>query len=145
MPNPAIRQAFEQMRSRMQSLHRAERSQMLAALTPQHRVLLAGIAGQLATSVDPDYDAAAQRLNSSLSGAESQAVVRAAQNAARERRRIMESMMPPPGAEGFERMRTRAFPGPASEDAGHVLLRTLIGGGPGLGPMMMRGAPEMRP
>jgi hypothetical protein len=149
-PNPAIRQAFDQMRSQMQTVRRTERSQMLGALTSAHRTLLATIAGELATAVEPNYDAAAKRLNAALSSAESQAVLRVAQNAREERRKVMESMIPPPPPGGGQRVTRREFraPGPVADDAGRVLLRTMIGGGPGMGigPMvMMRGGFDMEP
>jgi hypothetical protein len=61
----------------------------------------------------------------------------------------MESMMPPPpNVPGVAHREFRAFPGPATEDAARVLLRTMIGGGPGFGfgPMtVMRGGFEMGP
>jgi|GEM_PF-1715313 len=136
-PNPAIRQAFDQMRTRMEGVRRTERSQMLEALTPEHRTLLATIAGQLATAVDPNYEAAAKRLSSALSATESQGVLRAAQNARRQREDIMQSMMPAP-PEGGRVMRREFRRGPAAQDAGRTLLRTMIGGGgPGFGPMMI--------
>ncbi len=49
---------------------------MLAALTPAHRELLAKVVGELAISPDPNFDAAAARLDAALSPAEVQALGR---------------------------------------------------------------------
>jgi len=149
-PNPAMRQAFQQMRSRMEGIRRAERAQVLGALTPAHRVLLANIAGELTTSVAPDYDAAAKRLDAALSPSESQAVIRAAQNARTQARSLMESMRSqfpaPPNAGGFHRAH-----GPnggtwngrnRTPDAGRMLLHLMMGGPMGMGPGMRGGPPH---
>jgi hypothetical protein len=146
-PNPAMRQAFQQMRSQMENVRRTERSQILGALTPAHRALLGSVAGELATAVEPNYDAAAKRLDSVLSAGESQAIVRAAQNADRQRRTIAESMMPPPPPDGqvMSREFRRFEGGPQSADAGRILLRTMIGSGMPLGPMLMTSGGMMRP
>jgi hypothetical protein len=135
-PNPQMRQAFGQLRSQMETLHRNERTQLLAALTPQHRALLASIAGELTTSATPDYDAAAKRLDAALSPSESQAVLRAAQNARTQARSIMRNMrnqMPlPPNGPGMWRMGPRAMGAlhgdGRSPDAGRILLHLMMGG-----------------
>lgn len=116
-------QAFDQMRSQMEAIHRTERQQILAALTPEHRTLLATIAGQLATSATPDYDGAATRFNAALSPAESQAVLRASENARAQERSLMQRAMSQfsgPRAPG-------SFRRPAP-DAGHVVMRLMMGG-----------------
>jgi hypothetical protein len=147
-PNPQMRQAFGQMRSQMETLHRNERTQILAALTPQHRALLASIAGELTTSATPDYDAAAKRLDAALSPSESQAVLRAAQNFRTQARSIMQNMrnqMPsPPNGPGMWRMGSRGMGalrgGGRSPDAGRILLHLMMGGPMFMHPGMSPGA-----
>src|SRR5579864_3032140 len=91
-PNPAMRAQFQQLRTQMRQIRTSERSQMLGALTPANRALLANLAGQLATSVNPDYRAAASRLDGALSAGEKQAVLNAAQTARSSARSLMQSM-----------------------------------------------------
>ncbi|HZZ66047.1 MAG TPA: hypothetical protein VFE17_11145 [Candidatus Baltobacteraceae bacterium] len=91
-PNAAMRQHFQQMRSQMRQIRTTERSQMLAALSPSNRSLLANIAGQLATTANPDYRAAAGRLDASLSAGEKQAILNAAQTARTSRRALMQNV-----------------------------------------------------
>lgn len=91
-PNAAMRQQFQQMRSQMRQIRTTERSQMLGALTASNRSLLATIAGQLATTVTPDYRAAAGRLDAALSAGEKQAILSAAQTARTSRRALMQKM-----------------------------------------------------
>ena len=76
-PDIARRQIFEQM----EKIHRAERTQVLAALSPAHRQLLASIVGEMAIAENPDHKAAAARLDAALSPSEKNAVL-AAHNAA---------------------------------------------------------------
>lgn len=74
----------------MQQMHRQLRSAVLAYLTPEHKALLGRIAAELATSADPNYDAAASRLDAALSPGEKQNIMTAA-NAALTK---MQSMRP---------------------------------------------------
>lgn len=67
-------------RGQMLQLRMETRSQMLSALTAQHRILLGRLAGQLATSPSPDLQAAARELDRVLSPQESQAIVAAQQS-----------------------------------------------------------------
>ena len=50
-PNPAMRQAFEQMRSRMEGVRRSERAQMLGALKPANK----GFWQQLPDNLQPRF------------------------------------------------------------------------------------------
>ena len=94
-PNPAMRAQFQQMRTQMRQIHTTERSQILGALTPAHRSLLASIAGQIATLVlTPDFKGAASRLDPALSSGEKQAILNAAQNARTKQRSLMSSVHP---------------------------------------------------
>lgn len=143
-PNPQMRQQFEQMRTQMKQIHDAERAQMLNALTPQHKTLLATVVGRIATSVNPDVDGAAKQLDAALSSGEKQAVVSAAQTARTKERALFESMRsqlpsPPPGERGFgHRVFTEGPHEGRTPDAGRLLLR-LAAPGPGMmGPVMIR-------
>lgn len=137
-PSPAIRAQFKEMRTQMRQIHTTERSQILGALTPAHRALLASVAGQLATTTNPDYKAAANRLDSALSSGEKQAILNAAQNARSKQRSLMQQVRaqfsPPPGAARHERGmgQHRQHRAP---DAGMLLLHLAA---PGQGMMMHR-------
>jgi len=65
-----------QMDNQMHQLSVQARTAMLQSITPQHRQLLAQVAGALAIAPDPDYAAAGRQLNAALSPQESQAVLR---------------------------------------------------------------------
>jgi hypothetical protein len=139
-PSPQMRQQFRQMRSQMQQIRTGERSQILSALSPAHRTLLANVVGQLATSVNPDFRGAASRLDSALSAAEKNAIVNAFNNARSKQRALFESMrsqfprpsgMPShPPRENSERQRR-------TPSAGALLLRMALPG-PGFGMMGQR-------
>lgn len=105
----------------MEQMHRQLRSQVLGYLTPAHTALLAQIAGQLATSPNPDYDAAASRLDAALSASEKSNIMNAA-NAVHARMRTMMKNMPnlPPGHPMIEGMHERMT-------AGGVLLMLTMG------------------
>ncbi|MBV8223538.1 MAG: hypothetical protein JO293_09280 [Candidatus Eremiobacteraeota bacterium] len=62
--------------TQMVPLHTQERKQILAALTPAHRALLAGIVGQLAIAPSPDPKAAAAKLDGALSASEKQSILK---------------------------------------------------------------------
>lgn len=138
-PNAAMRAQFRQMRTQMRQIHTTERSQILGALTPAHRALLASVAGQLATSTNPDFKGAANRLDAALSSGEKQAILTAAQNARNQQRSLMQQVRarfsPPPGAprppRNFAGRRTHHAP-----DPGMLLLR--LSAAPGNGMMMHR-------
>jgi hypothetical protein len=139
-PNPAMRQAFRQLRTQMESIRRTERTEILAALTPAHRSLLASIAGELTTNASPDYRAAAQRLDAALSANEKQRILQAAQTAREQARSLFESMrsqLPEPtGSRGEGPMRAGPFfsrEPRREEDAGRVLLGLMAPMGMGFG------------
>lgn len=128
-PSPAMRAQFKAMRSHMMQIHTTERSQILGALTPANRSLLASIAGQLATSVTPDYKGAVTRLDSALSASEKQRIISAAQAAHTQQRSLMQSMraaMPHP-----QNMQRPARPHwkhvQRTPDAGRILLGLAAG------------------
>lgn len=108
----------------MAQMHRQVRAQILGALTPAHKALLAQIAGELATSVDPNYDAAAARLDAALTSAEKQRIGAAAESMHAKMRSMMHGnmMSMPPGA---ARMMNGKMP-----TAGGLLLMLTAGHGP---------------
>jgi hypothetical protein len=134
-PSPAMRQQFEQMRGQMQQIRTQERSQMLAALSPAHRELLSSVVGQLATSTNPDYRSAAQRLDSALSSSEKTAVLNASSNARTKERALFASMRSKfPHPQGASRRPNRPSHAHHTPDAGFMLL-SLAGPGPAMGMM----------
>jgi len=78
---PAQQQAWSQIMTQthqqLDQLHASARARILGVLTPAHRALLSQVAGALATSVNPDRDAAARQLDAALSPPEAQAVLSA--------------------------------------------------------------------
>ncbi len=128
-PNMAgMRQVFEQV----EKIHRAERTQILAALSPAHRALLASIVGNMAIAVNPDHKAAAARLDAALSPSEKNAVLAAHKTAMTQAHDAMHAMMAkmPPRPEGS------AGPHPMwkhrehhSPSAGEVVLMVATGHG----------------
>ena len=115
-------------RSGFAEARRSARAQMLDALTPAHRTLLASVAGALATSDAPDPRAAASQLDAALSPGEAQAIVAVA-TGLRDRMRAMAGAPPAPrNAPSGAPARTRTV------DAGAALLRAAMAfGGPGRG------------
>lgn len=83
--------AFAQVRSQMMQLHTQERAQMLNALTPAHRTMLSNLAGQLATSANPNADGAARTLDASLSRGEAQSILRIHQTFRSESEQLMQN------------------------------------------------------
>jgi hypothetical protein len=84
---------FKQMHDQAERIHRAERTQVLAALTPAHRALLASIVGNMAIAANPDHKAAAARLDAALSPAEKSAVLAAHKTAMTQMHDAMQAMM----------------------------------------------------
>jgi hypothetical protein len=115
------------------------RSQILGALTPEHRALLARVVGQLAIAPNPDPEAAAKQLDAALSPGESTAVVAAAESAHQQMRDLMQGMHRGPGPDGDRG--PGAMNGPAPGGPGGMNQtgpETMNGPGPG-GPGAMNG------
>jgi hypothetical protein len=135
--------AMRKVREQVEQIRSAGRSQMLGALTPEHRALLASLVGQLATAPNPDPKAAAQQLDSALTPAESQAVLAAADQMRTQMRSTLEAARAqmqgsadqgagPPDGGG---LRHNGRHGERTPDAGRVLLRAVLEApGPGRGP-----------
>lgn len=130
---------MRQNMQRMEAMHKQFRAQILGALTPAHRNLLASIAGQLAVSTNPDPKAAIQRLDAALTAGEKQAILNAAQSFRSQQRAMREQAIakmraanpnmpsPRPRPSGMERMRR-------TPDAGALLLMVATGGPGMMGP-----------
>ncbi len=119
-PTQAQRDRMHADMRQMRTLHDQLRAQVLGDLTPQHRALLAQIAGNLAVAKTPDYRAAAKQLDGALSPSETSAILGAAKHMHDQMRAIMPS--PPPGAPARHMDRMRHTP-----TAGAVLL--MVAGG----------------
>lgn len=118
-PNPPLsRQQFEQIRSQMAQIHSVERAQILNALTPAHKTLLANVVGRLAISVNPDFREAARELDAVLSASEKQQIISAAQTARNKARSLMPNMHPEFPMGPPHELRENRTP-----DAGRILLR----------------------
>ena len=96
VPPPAQMQQraaqFEQVHQQLATLHKQARAQMLAALTPAHKQLLAQVAGELAISPDPDMAGAVRKLDAALSRSESESILRTQEQFRTQARAIMEQM-----------------------------------------------------
>jgi hypothetical protein len=128
---------MRQMHRQMEQIETQTRTEILGALTPAHRTMLARIAGQLAVTTTPNFRAASQQLETALSPTEKQTILASETSARTQMRAMMEKMraqMPPPPAGASPMPGRPAFGGPGSEhgrehrhpDAGTVLLRTAM-------------------
>jgi hypothetical protein len=120
-----------QMHAQIHQLTVGMRTALLQSLSAQHRAMLAQTIGNLAISVDPDYDAAAKAIDAALSPQEAQSVVRITMQFHQQMGALMRAHMPPmpatpPGANGGSgqvRTQDRSFASGTHElDAGHALL-----------------------
>jgi Spy/CpxP family protein refolding chaperone len=84
-PNAA---AMEQLHAQMKQIHAQARAQILSALTPAHRAMLANVVGQLAIAPTPNRDAAVRTLDATLTPIEARNIV-AVETAARTQSRTL--------------------------------------------------------
>lgn len=101
-PSPSVMQQMQKMHAQMVQMHRRFRAQILGYLTPAHKALLASVAGSLAIAANPDFEAAAKRLDAALSANEKHHIMSAASSMHAKMRSEMRSMRknmpsPPPG------------------------------------------------
>jgi hypothetical protein len=128
------------MRANMQKMmqaHEAFRSSVLAALSSEHKALLAKVVGEMAVAEKPDAKAAAAQLDGALSSAEKQSILSAASQMEAQMKSMRDSMMAQwksdhPNATPWPARSPRPRPSP---DPGRILL--MLSGG--RGPMMMHG------
>jgi hypothetical protein len=144
-PSAAQRAAMQQFRTAAEQYRIQTRSNLLAALTPQHRSAVASIAGQLVLAPNPNYAAAIAQLDALLSPAEKSAIVTISANERASMRALMQqqraamesSLTAEQKAEMAQREAKRqafeqSHPRPAHvADPGAILLRTLGSVGPG--------------
>ncbi len=89
-----------QERQKFEALHAQARSKALAALTPAHRALLSQVVGGLAVASDPDYRAAARRIDDALSASEKTQVLGVRDELRKEMTAMMGSNRPQGGPPG---------------------------------------------
>lgn len=73
----ALHQTMQQFGQQEEQLHQQMRYQILSALSPVHRRVVAATIGELAISPNPDIATAAKRLDATLSGGEQQRILAA--------------------------------------------------------------------
>jgi hypothetical protein len=141
--SPAQRQAMfktmSEFRGKEMQLHQQLRSQMLGALSPEHRTAVANIIGQMAISASPDPGGAAKQIDALLTPAEKQSITTAHGQFVDQSRTLMQQMMsqmkstmpsPPPGAPQHAMMAAQRWQKHNEiVDPGTILLTTLNGGG----------------
>jgi hypothetical protein len=143
-PDPQRMAAMRQVRAQMMQLRTQTRTQMLAALTPQHRTAIANLVGEAAVSPNPDPRVVAQRIDALLTRSEAQNVVNLAASERVNARNMMESARAQfvasltPDEQAKMKAREAAMaarPRPQREqrtpDPGRELLRTMLGFGGG--------------
>jgi hypothetical protein len=89
-PHPSFA-AMEQMHAQMEQLHQQARLQILAALTPAHRALLASVVGQLAIAPNPDRAGAARTLDAALTQTEGRTILSVVANERTQSHSMMEA------------------------------------------------------
>jgi hypothetical protein len=129
-PSPQMHQRMRADFQQMRKLHEQYRAQVLGALTPAHKQLLASVVGQLAIAASPDPRAAAAKLDAALSSGEKTAIINADQqfrSAMRTQMQQMRAAHPWPSPNGSPRPhRSRK---PFTPDAGRILLAMAGGRG----------------
>jgi hypothetical protein len=83
---------MRQERAQFEQLRFQARTQVLGALTPAHRALLAKVVGQLAVAPNPDPRAAAKELDTALSPAETKTILATGDNLRTKMRGLFEAM-----------------------------------------------------
>lgn len=69
--------AFRRFHQQAETIHRATRAKMLAALTPAHRAFVGRVLGLLAVATTPNQRAAVQRVDAVLTASEKDAILAA--------------------------------------------------------------------
>lgn len=137
-PNPPTTAQRTQMRANMEQMrkmHEQFRAQILGALTPEHRQLLASIAGNLAIAPQPDYRAAVRQLDDALSPAEKSAILADEKQMREQMRAQMKAMMasmpkrPWPHPSGAMQRSWKGSHTPHEMTAGAILLGAASGRG----------------
>lgn len=90
-PAPGHFQGMRGMHRQIVQIETQTRAQMVNALTPANRTLLANVAGQLAIAPNPDLRASAQQLDAALSSSEKQAIINADSSARTQIRTVFQN------------------------------------------------------
>ncbi|MBV8150384.1 MAG: hypothetical protein JOY59_02410 [Candidatus Eremiobacteraeota bacterium] len=141
-----MRSEFRMMTADLSKAHKQARTDMLAALTPAHRALLASVVGQMAIAAYPDHKAAAAKLDAALSASEKQSILRIHKTLHDQMHKQMQEahqkMMASLSADERKEMQAHMSPGGPpmmregnENDPGRILLAVTTGHA---GPMMMR-------
>ena len=125
----AIHQTFERFAQQEMQLHQQMRSQVISSLSAVHLRAIGATIGELAIEANPNPEAAAQRIDTILSGYERQRIM-AAHDAFRtqsmalhqQMRAALQQIMPP-GRQPSDEHKDETQHPPA--DAGTILLKTL--------------------
>ena len=139
-PSSADRAAFRAIHERFAQIHTQERSQLLAALTPEHRALFATIVGRLAIAPSPNPRAAVGQLDAALTPNERDAILQADASARTQERALHKQLREQWVATHPETAHAMANPSPGGEamarpmeglqphhpDAGRVLLHAML-------------------
>ncbi len=133
---PAQRQAvmktMQTFRDKERTMHQQMRSQILAALSPDHRTAVAGVIGEMVISENPDPVAAAKQIDGILSPGEQRAILAAHTSFVTQSQQLMQQMHAqlqsemPAGAQGHRNWATSMRPpSNLTNDAGGVLMMVL--------------------
>lgn len=113
---------FRHMHDQMEKIHRSERAQVLAALTPAHRALVASLIGGLAVAANPDPKAAAAKLDAALSPGEKSAVQKIHANTMKQMHDMMHQAMMQRHPQGQPSPQVRQFRRRHRPSAGELVL-----------------------
>jgi hypothetical protein len=149
----AMQQTFERFGQQEEQLHQQLRFTVLSTLSPVHRRAVAATVGELAISPNPDFDAAAKRLDYMLSPGEQQRILAAHASFRAQSRQLhdqmrseLQSEMPAGHSQWMQHGQRSAATPDHHFDAGTVVLMTLsphptMMGWPGGPGMHVEGAP----
>lgn len=153
-PTSAQRQAMSSKRraffQKAMQMHQQLRSQIIDALSPDHRTAVADAIGQMVISASPDPAATAKQIDGLLSAGEQQRIVQLHQTFVSQSQALMQQMrqqMQSQGARAHGNWTAppRGTAPPGADDAGNIVLRVLAQRGPMMMGMMphhgMRGGP----
>jgi len=130
--SPAQRQQraaeFQAARQKAMQMHEQLRSQILGALSSDHRTAIANAIGEMAISASPDPAAAAKQIDGILSSSEQQKILELHGTFQKQMQTLMQQLHAqlarPSSTNGANEQRTMPAM-PAMNDAGNVLLMVL--------------------
>jgi hypothetical protein len=146
---PAQRQAISSQRraffQKEMQMHQQLRSQILDALSPDHRTAVADAIGQMVISASPDPAATAKQIDGLLSSGEQQRIVDLHSSFVSQSQTLMQQMRQQmqsqgAGTHGNWTSPPRSAPPPGANDAGNIVLRVLAQRAPMMGMMPGHGS-----